>query len=440
MRFSKIGFILATAGSAIGLGGIWKFPYLVGENGGSAFVLIFILAFLLFGVSVFLIEMLLGKHSGHNAVSTFEELSPKNAKFLRFGGLMVVSGVFIFSFYAVVLGWLLHYLFLSFVGMPISLDGTKNLWEDFFKNQIFWQLLWHFVIVLLCAMVLNKGVKKGIEKLNLILMPLLLIIFLGLLAYSLFQESFMDSFLFLFLFDFSKITAKVVVEAIGQAFFALSLGVGVILTYSNSLPKNGNFVRYAFYVAVMNFLFCLVAGLVIFTFIFGYGAEPSSGAGLVFISLPLIFANMGVVGQVIAFFFFVALIFAGITSAVSMLEPMNACLIERKKISRKRANLITICATYLLGVVALLSNSADFSGFLSFYGRNVFSWLDYITATFMLPLAGLFLCIFVGWIIPKTKVYAMFEGHLCGKPFLIWYFIIKYIAPLGIILAMVSLI
>ena len=439
-RFSKIGFVLTTAGSAIGLGGIWKFPYLVGENGGAAFVLIFVLAFLIFGVSVFILEIVFGRYSRQNAISTFEMLAPQNAKFLRFGGLMIVSGILIFGFYAVVLGWLLHYLFLSIFGMPVTLDGTKNLWENFFANELFWQFLWHFIIVLLCALVLSKGVKKGIEKLNLILMPLLLFIFLGLLAYSATQSAFVDSFLFLFDFDFSKITAKVVVEAIGQAFFALSIGIGIILTYSNSLPRDGNFVRYAIYVALMNFLFCLLAGLVVFTFIFGYGAEPSSGPGLVFISLPLIFANMGVAGQVIAFFFFVALIFAGITSAISVLEPMNACLIERQKISRKKANLITICVAYLLGVVAILSNSADFGAYLSFFGRNLFSWLDYITATFMLPLGGVFLCIYGGWILPKTKIHAMCEGKLQGKAFEIWYFIIKYIAPLGIILAMISLV
>ena len=179
-------------------------------------------------------------------------------------------------------------------------------------------MLWHLLVVALCAYVLNRGVKAGIEKLNLILMPLLLFIFLGLLVYSMLQDSFMESFKFLFSPNFEKITPEVIIRAIGQAFFSLSLGVGVILTYSNSMPKHGNFVRFAIIIALLNFLFCLVAGLVIFTFIFGYGAEPTEGVGLVFISLPLIFANMGVSGQVIAFLFFISLIFAGITSAVSM--------------------------------------------------------------------------------------------------------------------------
>lgn len=438
-RFSKIGFILATAGSAIGLGGIWKFPYMVGESGGGAFVLVFIAAFLIFGLSVFIVEMILGRASERDCFSTFETLAPKGHKYLKYGGIMVFSGLVIFSFYVVVLGWLTHYMMLSLIGLPKTLEATQNLWGNFVSNQAGYQLLWHFVIIALCAYVLNQGVKKGIEKLNLILMPLLLIIFIGLLVYAICQDSFWASFSFLFAPDFSKLTPKVIVDAIGQAFFALSLGVGVILTYSNSLPKKGNFIRSALIIALLNFVFCIVAGLVIFTFIFGYGATPDSGPGLVFISLPLIFANMGLSGQIIAFLFFIALIFAGITSAVSMLEPLNAYLIDRFSFSRTKANLTTIGITYFLGVILLFSNIAIYQENLSFFGKNLFGWFDYISASYMLPLAGVFLCIFVGWILPKSQVYAMCEGNLTGKIFQIWYFIIRYIAPIGIIVSMITL-
>ncbi|MCI2235423.1 sodium-dependent transporter [Helicobacter sp. CaF467b] len=438
-RFSKIGFILATAGSAIGLGGIWKFPYMVGESGGGAFVLIFIIAFLVFGLSVFIAEMILGRASERDCFSAFETLAPKGHKYLKYGGIMVFSGLVIFSFYVVVLGWLTHYMMLSLIGLPKTLEATQNLWGNFVSTQVGYQLLWHFVIVALCAYVLNQGVKKGIEKLNLILMPLLLIIFIGLLGYAIYQDSFWASFNFLFAPDFSKLTPKVIVDAIGQAFFALSLGVGVILTYSNSLPKKGNFIRSAIIIALLNFVFCIVAGLVIFTFIFGYGATPDSGPGLVFISLPLIFANMGLSGQIIAFLFFIALIFAGITSAISMLEPLNAWLIDRFSFSRTKANLTTISITYILGVILLFSNIAIYQENLSFFGKNLFGWFDYISASYMLPLAGVFLCIFVGWILPKSQVYAMCEGNLTGKIFKIWYFIIKFIAPVGIIVSMITL-
>lgn len=438
-RFSKIGFILAAAGSAIGLGGIWKFPYMVGQSGGGAFVLVFVVAFLVFGLSVFIVEMILGRASERDCFSTFESLAPKGQKYLKYGGVMVFSGVVIFSFYVVVLGWLTHYMVLSLTGLPKSLESTKALWEHFVSEQVGYQILWHLVIVALCALVLGQGVKKGIERLNLVLMPLLLIIFLGLLGYAMCQSAFVDSVRFLFAPDFSKLTPKVIVDAIGQAFFALSLGVGVILTYSNSLPKKGNFIRSALIVALMNFAFCLVAGLVIFTFIFGYGATPNSGPGLVFISLPLIFANMGLSGQIIAFLFFVALIFAGITSAVSMLEPLNAWLIERFHFSRRRANLTTIGISYALGVLLLLSNVALYQENLSFFGKNLFGWFDYVSASYMLPLAGVFLCVFVGWVLPKSQVYAMCEGHLSGKVFGAWYFIVRYIAPVGIIVAMVRL-
>ncbi|RDU62125.1 MULTISPECIES: sodium-dependent transporter [Helicobacter] len=439
-RFSKTGYILSTAGSAIGLGGIWGFPYLVGQNGGFAFVLVFVLAFLVFGVSVFIVEMLFGRASGQNSVSTFENFAPKHLKFLKYGGFMVISGVLIFAFYVVVLGWLVHYMFLSIIGLPKTLETTQNLWGGFISNQIGWQMLWHFTIVALCAYVLNRGVKAGIEKLNLILMPLLLFIFLGLLAYSMTQDAFVESFKFLFHPNFEKINAEVIVRAIGQAFFSLSLGVGVILVYSNSMPKHGNFVRFAIVIALLNFFFCLVAGLVIFTFIFGYGAEPTEGVGLVFISLPLIFANMGVVGQVIAFLFFVSLIFAGVTSAVSMLEPLNSYLIERFSMKRHKANLISILSAYALGIIALLSNTATFSADLTFFDKNLFDWFVYLTSSFMLPLAGVFMCLYMGWILPKEQVYAMLEGKLGGIFFKSWYFVIRFIAPLGILAAMVNLI
>ena len=182
-----------------------------------------------------------------------------------------------------------------------------------------------------------------------------------------------------------------------------------------------------------------MAGLVIFTFIFGYGAQANSGVGLVFISLPLIFANMGLSGQIIAFLFFVALIFAGITSAVSMLEPLNAWLIERFGFSRRRANLTTIGISYALGVLLLLSNVALYQEDLSFFGKNLFGWFDYISASYMLPLAGVFLCVFVGWVLPKSQVYAMCEGHLSGNVFQAWYFIVRFIAPVGIVVAMIRL-
>ena len=214
-RFSKTGFVLSTAGSAIGLGGIWSFPYLVGQNGGFAFVLVFVLAFLVFGVSVFIVEMLFGRASEQNAIKTFEEFAPSQLKFLKYGGFMVISGVLIFSFYVVVLGWLTHYMFLSLFGLPTTLEGAKGLWGDFVTNQMLWQMLWHLVIVVICAYILNRGVKAGIEKLNLILMPLLLFIFLGLLVYSMVQEAFWDSFKFLFYPDFSKINSEVIVKAIG---------------------------------------------------------------------------------------------------------------------------------------------------------------------------------------------------------------------------------
>ncbi|MDE5592106.1 MAG: sodium-dependent transporter, partial [Helicobacter sp.] len=279
-----------------------------------------------------------------------------------------------------------------------------------------------------------------IERLNLLLMPLLFLIFLGLLVYSLMQDSFSQSFHFLFSPDFSKLNEKVIVEAIGQAFFTLSLGVGTILTYSSSMPKKGNFIRYTVIIALLNFFFCLVAGLVIFTFIFGYGAEPSSGPGLVFISLPLIFANLGITGQIIAFLFFIALIFAGITSAVSMLEPFNAYLMESFKWSRKKANFLNISITYILGVLVLLSNTPLGENTLTFFGKNLFGWFDYITSSFMLPLSGVFMCIYMGWILKKDKVYAMSGGYLKGIYFQGWYFTIRFIAPIGIIAAMISLI
>lgn len=432
-RFSSLGYILATAGSAIGLGAIWKFPYLVGANGGAAFVLLFLVCYLFFGVVVFLAEMFLGKITECTPVSGFEKLAPKGKKWLKYGGFMWLGGIIIFSFYAVILGWAFYYLWLCVFGLPSDLASAQKIFTEFYSGKISAQILCHLVVLVICILVLLNGIKRGIERVSLVLMPLLFFIFLGLLFYSFSFESFSTSFNFLFSFDFSKITTHSIFDAIGTAFFALSLGVGTILVYSCALPLHSNFIKEAFLVALLNLLFCFLAGLVIFTFIFNHGGEADFGPGLVFISLPLAFSSMGAIGGVIGFLFFLAFIFAGITSAVSMLEPGISHLIERHSFSRARANAVIFAIVWLFGLCVIFSFSAEFGENFSFFGRSFFSWFADILSVIFQCLGGIFICVFVGWVIPREKLSDSFTKYLSKTSFLLWYWTLRFIAPLGIL-------
>jgi len=436
-NFSHLGFILAAAGSAVGLGNIWKFPYITGEYGGGAFVLIYLITVLVIGFSIMLAEMLIGYIGKKDSVTSFEELAPTNKTLWKLGGFQGLAGLFIMTFYSVVIGWIFNYIFTSFTSLPSSVEEAEKTFTTMLHTGIWTQLFFHTVAFIWITYILTKGIKSGIEKMNMILMPTLMIILFGMFIYATTLESFSQAVKFMFTPDWSKIDSNAFVIAVGHAFFTLSLGMGAIMTYSASMEKKSNLVKNAFWVIFLDTTIAIVAGLMLFTFLYQYGAGPAKGPGLVFISLPSAFYEMGIIGNFFAIIFFIALAFAGLTSSVSLVEPMVKYFVDRFRWSRKTSAISMGLFFYLIGIVALLSNIDGFKEYLSWGGKNFFDWIDYITAAIMLPLGGLIMAIFVGFIIEKQKVYDLMKPQL-GFTFDIWYFSLRYITPLAMFIVMLN--
>jgi len=432
-KFSRIGFILAAAGSAVGLGNIWKFPYITGEYGGGAFVLVYLLAIAFIGLTVFLAEAVIGQNAQANVATAFVETSKSKNKNWKISGFMIMTGLIILSFYSVVLGWILSYVISSFGALPTDPKMAGGAFETLISKDLSSTLLYHTLIAGTVIFIVLKGIKEGIEKINLILMPLLGFILIGLLIYALTLDSFSQAVSFMFSPDWSKIDSNALLAALGQAFFTLSLGVGTILTYSASLPKEANFVKSSIMVAIVDTTIALVSGLIIFSFLFEAGAQSSAGPGLVFISLPVIFSGWGIMGQIIAISFFIALLFAGITSAVSMIEPSLMFFIERFNMTRKKATILCGSVFYILGIVALLSMSSIYAESMTFFGKNAFDWMDFITSSVLMPIAAILLCVFLGYFVDKNMLQEKFTKHTSLTFFNFWYFMIRYIVPIAII-------
>ena len=438
-KFSRLGFILAAAGSAVGLGNIWKFPYMAGENGGGAFVFIYLITVLVIGFSIMLAEMLIGYLGKGDTVTSFENLAPvKSRKLWRFAGFQALTALLIMSFYSVVIGWILNYIVISFSSLPATFEEAKMTFTTMVGTDIMTQLFYHTLAFISITFVVNRGIKGGIEKINLVLMPALMLIFLGMLGYAFTLDGFSQAIHFMFSADWSKINSHIIIIAIGHAFFTLSLGMGAIMTYSASLPDNSNLLKSAIWVAFLDTAIALVAGIVLFTFVFHNGAEPSQGPGLVFMSLPVAFHSLGTAGIFLAVLFFIALAFAGFTSAVSLLEPMVQFAIDKFNWTRLKASVMMGFSFYLIGIVALLSNTEQFGTALTFGSRNFFDTLDHITTAIMLPLAGLVMAIFVGYVVDKSKIETVLKKPL-GFTFELWYFSLRYIVPIALFVVGLSL-
>lgn len=437
-RFSRIGFILAAAGSAVGLGNIWKFPYMTGENGGGAFVLIYLLTITMIGLSLFIAEVILGKEGRNDVASTFEKLAPKNGHIWKYAGLMVATGVIILSFYTVVIGWIIKYVVTSITSLPTSVKEAGDAFGEMVTTDATSQFVYFNIAFFITIFIVTKGIKQGIEKINLILMPLLIIILISLFFYATTLDGFSQAVNFIFFPNWSKVTDTTILKAMGHAFFTLSLGMGTIMTYAASLPKEANVLKASVSVAIIDTIIALVAGLVIFSFLFNGGAEPAAGPGLVFISLPPIFAGFGSLGTVFSIAFFVALGFAGVTSAVSIVEPTVLYLTSRFKYSRVKSLFIIGVIVYILGAMALLSNVKEYASYVSFGGKGTFDILDFATSSVMLPLGGITVAIFVGYVLQKQRVYSMLKDYMSDTVFNLWYFSIRFITPLAVLAIMVN--
>ena len=455
--FSKFGFILATLGSSIGLGHIWRFPYMAGQMGGGAFVLLFLVLALVIGVSLLITDMVIGNRGKKDVVGCFETLDPSPKKPWRLAGIAIIGGPLILSFYAVILGWILYYFVAISFNLPSNMFLSKWAFNELMSERIWCQVLGLFACLFITALIVSLGIKKGIEKLNLVLMPLLFIIFIGLLIYAAFQPSFMQAVHFLFDFKYEDINSNVFMEALAQMFFSLSLGVGTIITYAALTQEKQNLLTSALWVVVPGIIISLVAGLIIFTFYFGYdgslGDDGDRGINLVFISLPLIFSEFGAVGQILCLAFLGALLFAGITSTISLLEPSVFYLTQRCGVSRAKASFWVSVVVFVLGLFAIHSFSSYHIQHLQtpllittdkhsiFFWLNTliqldnpaFFWLDYLTAKIIMPLSALASIIFLGYIIKKDTLREFTRDFLSPIAFSVWYFIIRYIAPIVIL-------
>ncbi|MFF2500570.1 sodium-dependent transporter [Peribacillus sp. NPDC058075] len=430
---SKLGFILAAAGSAIGLGAIWKLPYMTGLNGGGVFFLLFILFTLLIGAPILIAEFTIGRNAQKDAISAYKHIAPgKPWALIGYGG--VVASIILLSFFSVVGGWIISYLARSFTGSLSNL--TQEEYGNFFNKIIsnpYETVIAQLLFMVFTIWVVQGGVSKGIEKANKYMMPSLFILFIILLIRSLTLDGAMEGVTFFLKPDFSALTGETILLALGQSFFALSVGVSVMVTYASYLSKKEDITKSAFSVVGLNIFISLLAGLVIFPAVFALGFSPSSGPGLVFVVLPAVFNEMAL-GGIFMFIFFILLLFATLTTAFSILEIVVAAMIKGDAAKRKKASWIAGITVFLIGIPSALS-----FGVLSdvkIFNLSIFDFADYLTSNIALPVGALFISLFIGYQMKRIEVQKEFEsGADPGRSlFKLWYFLIRYIVPIMIIL------
>lgn len=425
-------FIWATAGAAIGLGNIWKFPYTLGENGGSAFMLVYLLSVFIIGVPLMLAEAIIGRYSRRNAVDSIISITEKvkaSSWWQLVGWWGLLALVMVLSFYSVVSGWSIAYLWRtvsgSFQGMHS--DQVAQLWGNFLNDP--WEmLLWHSVFMLMTLYVVARGVQNGLEKLNRYLMPALFVILFFLVIYAGISGNFIEALHYLFSPDFSKITPDVLIFALGQAFFSLALGAGMITVYAAYSQDDTPLTHSMSTIAVLNVLVAVLAGLAIFPILFAHGLSVDSGPGLMFIALPTAFASMDF-GIMIGSLFFILLLFAAWTSSISLVEPVVYLLLERTTLSRPMATALVCGFAWILGIGSLLS--FNLWSEMKFFGFTIFDIATDLPTNVILPTGGLLFAIFVGYVMRKQWSYEVLNlSH--PTLFNTWWFIIRYVAPLAI--------
>lgn len=438
---SRWVFILAATGSAVGLGNIWKFPYITGENGGGAFVLIYLACIALIGIPVMMAEVLIGRHgrvSPINAMAAATKEASAPSQWVGLGWMGVLAGLFIMSFYSVVAGWALHYIFQAGSGAFVNSTPAEigQAFETLLANPKT-VLAWHTAFSLLTASIVAMGVTRGLGAVAKYLMPFLFVALFILVGYAYANGDFAAAFHFLFDFRFDKLTKDSVLEALGHAFFTLSLGMGAIMAYGAYMPENTPIGKTIITVGLLDTMVALIAGLAIFPIVFATPAiEPSAGPGLLFVSLPVAFGSMPF-GTEFALLFFVLVSVAALSSAVSLIEPGVAWLVEEKKLKRVPATLLLATIAWVIGISCALSFNvlSDFKPWFLVY-KTPFDFFDFITAQVMLPLGGLLIAIFTGWVMTKQMV----QNELKAPDSLVfnaWLLVLRFLSPVLIGLVMV---
>ncbi|WP_305404056.1 sodium-dependent transporter [Photobacterium leiognathi] len=430
---SKIGFVMAAAGSAVGLGNIWKFPYTAGENGGGAFVAIYLLFVIFIGFSVMLTEFAVGRKTGLSAVGAFKTTDRR----WTFVGIMgVLSGLLIMGFYPVVGGWAIAYIYKISTGLLSQPTAIGDSFSGFIADPM-QPLFWMGLYLLLNIFVVIRGVSGGIEKAGKILMPLLFIILIIVSVKGLTLPGAMTGLEFLFKPDFSKIDSSVVLAALGQAFFSLSLGMGCMLTYGSYLRKKENLVQTTAMVTAMDTGVALLAGIAMFPAMFAFSMEPSAGPGLVFVVVPQLFAEMGGIGFILALLFFIGLSVAALTSSVSLLEVVVAYLIDEKGFSRVTA---VISASIVMALLCILASLSIGGLGPKLFDTGAFDIFDLLTDKIFLAVGGMLVCLFAGWRLDRSELKKEItnDGKVSFPLFNLWYALIKYIIPVAIAIVAIS--
>lgn len=433
-----MAFILAATGSAVGLGNIWKFPYITGENGGGAFVLVYLVCILLIGIPVMMGEILIGRRGRKNASHSIVDLAEEaNASSIwAFMGLAgILASFLILTFYVVVAGWSFSYIFTAGRGAftDASPEAIESIFNDFLANPmrlIFWSTL----VVGATMFTVAGGVKKGLERAVTALMPGMLIILFILVGYAMRTGSFMEGVRFLFAVDFSALSTEGVLIALGHAFFTLSLASGVMITYGSYLPENVSIFKTTLAVAAADTAVALLAGLAIFPIVFANGLEPGAGPGLIFVTLPIAFGQMPF-GAFFGTLFFVMLSFAAFTSTISLLEPAVAWTVERFSVTRTRATIITGSILWLLSLGPALSSNKW--SHITIFKKSIFDAIDYLTANIMLPLGGLLVALFTAWIMKESVTREELELEQ-SSVYPMWRFVMRYVAPIAIVIVFLN--
>ena len=438
---SRWAFILAATGSAVGLGNIWKFPYITGENGGGAFVLIYLVCIAVIGIPIMMAEIMLGRRGRQSPMNTMHTLAIEaghNPHWKWLGWMGIVAGFLILSYYSVIAGWAIAYVFYTGEGAftNATADGISSIFAKFIEHPET-LLFWHTLFMIMTMIIVARGVQGGLEKAVRFLMPGLFILLLVMLGYSMNEGAFQKGVSYLFNPDFSKISWDGVLTALGHAFFTLSLGMGAIMVYGSYLPQDTSIAKTSVIIAIADTTVALLAGMVIFPIVFANSLEPGAGPGLIFQTLPLAFGHMPG-GLFFGVVFFVLLTFAAWSSSISLIEPAVAWMVENKGIERMKVAVIMGIACWAFGILTVFSfniwsDITPLGMFDYFKGKTIFDLLDYLTANVMLPLGGLLIAIFSVWIMNcEASRDELNMGD--GAAYRTWRFVTRYIAPTGVMI------
>lgn len=425
---SRLGFIFAAAGSAVGLGNIWKFPYATAEGGGGWFVLIYIACIAVVGLPVMMSEIIIGREAQRSPVPAFEGLSGGKTMWSLVGWMGVVAGFMILSYYSIVAGWVLDYIKEAVTGglSDLTSAGSEAMFGDLFQN-FGRNVLWHALFMAATVGIVLGGVQKGIERGATIMMPALFVMLIGLMIYATTLDGFGAGMEFVFEPKGDKLEPGSVLKALGQAFFSLSLGMGALITYGSYLSKKDDIVFASAAITGMDLFVALMAAMIMFPIVFSAGLPPAGDAGLAFITMPVAFATIPG-GTILAVVFFVLLLFAALTSAISLLEVVVATIIDKFGWTRKRTTLVVGAIIFAVGVP---SGKSD----LMIGSKSFFGWMEMISSNILLPLGGMAIALFVGWVMPQSKVYENFNaGRERAFAYRGWLFLVRFVVPVAILL------